>query len=130
MCTAVGFNAHGFYFGRTLDIETSFGQKVVVIPRKKELNFKDANVLLFHHAIIGMAAVVNDYPLLFDAANEKGLCGAALRFKDNAVYFKKKSGKTNIAPFEVLLWVLSLAGSVKEAKNLIKQMNIISIRKN
>lgn len=125
MCTAVGMNFDKFYFGRTLDIETSYNQEVVVIPRKFKLDFRFAGSLIFHHAIIGMAAVVNDFPLIFDAANEKGLCGAALRFKDNAVYFKEKADKTNVAPFEVILWVLSLASSVYEAKNLIRQINII-----
>lgn len=127
MCTAVGMNFDKFYFGRTLDIETSYNQEVVVIPRKFKLDFRFAGSLTFHHAIIGMAAVVNDFPLIFDAANEKGLCGAALRFKDNAVYFKEKADKTNIAPFELILWVLSLASSVYEAKNLIKQINIMDI---
>lgn len=125
MCTAVGVNFDGFYFGRTLDIELSYGERVVVLPRRFVLEFKKAPKLTFHNAIIGMAVVNNGFPLLFDAANEKGLCGAALRFKDNAVYFKENSDKTNIAPFEVILWVLSLASSVNEAKNLIKQMNIV-----
>ena len=39
-----------------------------------------------HYAIIGMAHVADDYPLYYDAVNEKGLGMAGLNFVGNAVY--------------------------------------------
>ena len=51
---------------------------------------------------IGMAHVAGDYPLYYDAVNEKGLCIAGLNFVGNACYHAKKSGKDNIAQFELI----------------------------
>ena len=39
-----------------------------------------------HYAIIGMAHVAEDYPLYYDAMNEKGVAMAGLNFVGNAVY--------------------------------------------
>ena len=39
-----------------------------------------------HYAIIGMAHVSGDYPLYYDAMNEKGLGIAGLNFVGNATY--------------------------------------------
>lgn len=40
--------------------------------------------------MIGMAAVIDDYPLYYDAMNEKGLCMAGLNFPGNACYLSRK----------------------------------------
>lgn len=37
-----------------------------------------------HYAVIGTAHVAQDYPLFYDAANEKGLAMAGLNFVGNA----------------------------------------------
>ncbi len=127
MCTAVSVNFKHFYFGRTLDLDYSFGQRVVILPRKFKLNFKCKESLVFHYAIMGMAAVKENFPLFFDAMNEKGLCFAGLRFQNNAYYGKILENRTNLAPFELPLWILSLASSVTEAKNLLRDINIVDI---
>lgn len=46
-----------------------------------------------HYAIIGMAYVIEDYPLYYDAINEKGLGIAGLNFVGNAVYHDEKKEK-------------------------------------
>ena len=33
MCTAATYQSAGFYFGRTLDYEVSYGNQIVIIPR-------------------------------------------------------------------------------------------------
>ena len=38
-----------------------------------------------HYAIIGMAHVAEDYPLSYDAMNEKGVAMAGLKIVGNAV---------------------------------------------
>lgn len=97
------------------------------MPRKFKLDFRCEKSLTFHHAIVGMAAVNNNFPLFFDAVNEKGLCVAGLRFANNAYYGDVLQGRTNLAPFELPLWILSLAGSLGEARNLLAQINIANI---
>ena len=46
-----------------------------------------------HYAIIGMAHVAGDYPLYYDAVNEKGLAMAGLNFVGNAVYQEVEEGR-------------------------------------
>ena len=86
MCTAATYLTKNFYFGRTLDYEFSYKEEVTVTPRRFLLPFRHADSLKSHYAIIGMAYVVDNYPLYYDAINEKGLGMAGLNFVGNAVY--------------------------------------------
>lgn len=74
-----------------------------------------------------MAYVVNDYPLYYDAMNEKGLAMAGLNFPENAFYAKCRQDKNNIAPFELIPWILAKCQNVQEAKQLLKQTNLADI---
>ena len=127
MCTAITYNTNDFYFGRTLDNEFSYGEQVVITPRNYKFSFRGGKVLNNHYAIIGMAYVVDDYPLYYDAMNEKGLCIAGLNFVGNAYYQKMQYGKTNVAQFELIPFILSHCATVGEAKEQIKNINITNI---
>ncbi|MBR2044405.1 MAG: choloylglycine hydrolase [Clostridia bacterium] len=124
MCTAISFNSTDHYFGRTLDYDYGFDTKVVITPRNYPFVFGGNVTVKTHYAIIGAAVVEDDYPLYFDAANEKGLCMAGLNFVGNAVYKKNVTGKDNIAQFELLPWLLSTCSSVKEARKKLEKINI------
>ena len=50
-----------------------------------------------HYAMIGMAYVADDYPLYYDAVNEKGLGMAGLNFVGNAKYQDVQTGRENVA---------------------------------
>ena len=39
MCTCIAYENGDFYFGRNLDLDCSFGEKVVVTPRNFSLHF-------------------------------------------------------------------------------------------
>ena len=95
MCTAISYKTKDFYFGRTLDYEISYGERIVITPRDFKLEFRKTFDIEHHYAMIGMAAVANDYPLYFDAMNEKGVCMAGLNFPDNAKYYEEKNISTN-----------------------------------
>ena len=86
MCTAAAYKTKDFYFGRTLDYEFSYGDEIAVTPRNYVFDFRHAGKLENHYAIIGMAHVAGDYPLYYDAINEKGLGMAGLNFVGNAAY--------------------------------------------
>ena len=86
MCTSIAMKTKDFYFGRTLDLECGFGERVVITPRNYPFFFREAGVMLTHYAMIGIASVSDGYPLYAEAANEKGLCMAGLNFPDNAFY--------------------------------------------
>ena len=77
MCTAANLQTEdNHYFGRNLDLEYSYNETVVITPREYEFKFHQVDNITSHHAIIGMAYVVEDYPLYYDACNEKGLAMA------------------------------------------------------
>lgn len=127
MCTAISYENGGFYFGRNLDLEYSFKNEVTITPRKYKFKFKKEDIISNHYAMIGTSIVVNDYPLYFDAVNEKGLGIAGLNFKGFAVYKDFDDTKINITPFELIPYLLSKYSSVSDVKSIIKDINIINI---
>ena len=126
MCTAATYKTKDFYFGRTLDYEFSYGDEVTITPRNYPFHFREKGDIDSHYAIIGMAYVAENYPLYYDAINEKGLGIAGLNFVGNADYKEKMEGKDNITQFEFIPWILSQCGTVKEAKDLIEKMNFLN----
>lgn len=127
MCTAVTYKTKDFYFGRTLDYEFSYKEEVTITPRNYEFKFKNKDAINSHYAIIGMAYVAENYPLYYDAINEKGLGIAGLNFVGNAYYNDIQQNKDNIAQFEFIPWILSQCSTTEEAKNLIEKMNLVNI---
>ena len=125
MCTAATYKTKDFYFGRTLDYEFSYGDEVTITPRNYKFVFRHMGEVASHYAIIGMAYVVADYPLYYDAINEKGLGMAGLNFVGNAVYQQVEEGRENVAQFEFIPWILSQCASVAEAKERLEGMNLV-----
>ena len=124
MCTAIGFKTQDFYFGRTLDNEFSFGEEVTITPKNFPFRFRFTNEMKSHYAIIGMALVVNNFPLYFDGMNEKGLCIAGLNFVGNASFENCDHDALNIAQFEFIPYILGRCATVKETKKEIEKINI------
>ena len=124
MCTAATYKTNDFYFGRTLDYEFSYGDEVTVMPRNYPLKFRAAVGLEKHYAVIGMAHVAGDYPLFYDAINEKGLGMAGLNFVGNAYYRDETEGKDNVAQFEFIPWILARCATLDEARALLENVNI------
>lgn len=127
MCTAATYKTKDFYFGRTLDYEFSYGDEVTITPRNYPFHFVEKGNITAHYAIIGMAHVIENYPLYYDAVNEKGLGMAGLNFVGNADYKEKVEGKDNITQFEFIPWILSQCATVKEARNLVEKINLLNI---
>lgn len=124
MCTAATYKTKDFYFGRTLDYEFSYGDEITVTPRNYAFDFRHTSACTSHYAIIGMAHIVGNYPLYYDAINEKGLGMAGLNFVGNAVYAKPVSGKENIAQFEFIPYILGKCANINEAKSLLASINL------
>lgn len=127
MCTAVTYKTNDFYFGRTLDYEFSYCDEVTITPRNYPFSFKYLGEINTHYAMVGMSYVANDYPLYYEAINEKGLGVAGLNFVGNAHYNDFVEGKDNIAQFELIPFILSKCTTVKEVKNLLNNINIVNI---
>lgn len=126
MCTAATYKTKDFYFGRTLDYEFSYGDEVVVTPRNYPFQFREKGTMESHYAMIGMAYVGGNYPLYYDAVNEKGLGIAGLNFVGNAVYRERRENKDNIAQFELIPWILGQCSTVREARGLLQRINILN----
>ena len=128
MCTAMSFTqGDGHYFGRTLDLDRPLGEEVAVTPRDYPLRFRLAGTLSHHHAMIGMALAGEGYPLYYEAGNGAGLAMAGLNFPGNARYRPPEEGRDNIAPFELIPWVLAQCATVGEAEGLLERANLTDL---
>lgn len=125
MCTAISYQGGtGHYFGRNLDLEFTYREQVAVTPRNYPFHLRSGLKLTQHYAMIGMATMSAGYPLYYEAVNERGLGIAGLNFPGNAVYHCKACGKQNIAPFELIPWILGQCANVAEAKKLLFNLNV------
>ena len=78
MCTAITYQPRELYMGRSLDYEASYGEEIVMLPRRFPLRFRHGGGSEQGYAILGTAHVADGYPLYYDAVNEKGLGIAGL----------------------------------------------------
>ena len=127
MCTAITFKAKNHYFGRNLDLERRFSESVTIMPRGYQIKYKNGEVDSAHYAMIGMATVVDNYPLYYDATNEYGLSIAGLNFVGNACFEKCNGGLSSIAVFELIPYLLSKCKTVSECEVALKEINIQNI---
>ncbi len=126
MCTSISLTTKDHYFGRNLDMECSYGEKVIITPRNYPFKFKHLRENQNHLAMIGIGINVDDYPLYYEATNEKGLSMAGLSFKTSAVYNDFNIDKENICVFELIPYVLGNCSSVDEARELLDNINVVS----
>lgn len=127
MCTAISYKTQDHYFGRNLDLEYSYEESITITPRNYPFPFRKEATLEHHYALIGVAYVHSEYPLYYDAVNEKGLGMASLNFPGNAVYQCEKENMHNITPFELIPWILGQCQSVQEAKELLQKTNLLKV---
>ncbi|MBE6732460.1 MAG: choloylglycine hydrolase family protein [Ruminococcaceae bacterium] len=126
MCTALTYKTENHYFGRNLDLERGYGEEVVITSRNYPLMFRHTKVIKNHYALIGTAAVVDGYPLYFEATNEAGVSMAGLNFPQNAVYYDLMEKKTNIASFELIPYLLGTADSIDKVRQMLSKINVVN----
>lgn len=126
MCTAISYTTKAHYFGRNLDLEYNYNECICITPRSFPFSLRNGQALKSHYAAIGMATVQDDYPLYYDAINEKGLCIAALNFPESAFYPKTAGGFT-LAPFELIPYLLMRFDSVKACLPLLRTLSVIDL---
>jgi choloylglycine hydrolase len=118
-------------FGRTLDLDTHFGERVILTRPHTPLRFGSLPTLTSHHALLGMGAAEDGYPLYADAMNDQGLCMAGLRFAGETVYADCKeaerpsAGRMNLAPWELIPYLLGTCASVEEAKLTLESVRVV-----
>ena len=127
MCTAAIYKTDCFYFGRNLDLDFHYHEEVTITPRAFPFHFRNGKTLENHYAMIGMATVEKDYPLYYEATNEMGLSLAGLNFPGNAVYYPWEEGKDNIAPFELIPWILGQCANTNQALEKLDSLNLWNV---
>ncbi len=126
LCTAIRLTTRDTYGGRNLDLEYAYKEEVAVMPRRFPLSFRAMPQSDAHYAMIGTAFVPQTMPLYYDAVNERGLSMAALNFPVYAQY-ARPTGEGEIAPFEVIPFVLSTCASVDEATALLQTVTVAAM---
>ncbi len=124
MCTAIKV---GSFAGRNLDIEKSYGESLIVTPRKYVLHLRKSEDISEHYAFFGIGTVSDGYPLYYDAVNEHGLYIAGLNYVGYAKYHSPNTSKVDLAPYELIPYLLSACKSVSEAKSKLKDINLVNI---
>lgn len=128
MCTAATFKTRNHYFGRNFDYEISYDEEIIIFPRNFNLEIRHEDDLNTHNAIVGIAAgMIKDYPLFYDAVNEKGLAMGGLNFQDYAVYSNDiDDSKNNICEFEFIPYILGKCDTLEEARKEIEGINLLN----
>lgn len=128
MCTSFtyqmedGSNA----LARTMDFSFILDPDAIFIPRGYTWDTHVADSAhTVRYAFAGLGR--HDKSFLFaDGVNEEGLGCAALYFPGFATYHQDAvEGKTNLAPHEVVMWMLSSFASVSEVRTAIQELNLI-----
>lgn len=127
MCTCIDFTTKDHYFGRTLDLEYRFDEKVVITPRNYCFALKNGTTIRTRYAMIGMASVKENYPLYAEATNEKGLSIAGLNFLGNACFFPEDKSRFNLTPYELFPYFLGLYSTVADLREILPDLNITDI---
>lgn len=127
MCTAVSLKTRDHYFGRNLDLEYRFRERVTITPRRFSLRFSRMPQMNTHYAMIGMASVMDGYPLYYEATNERGLSMAGLNFPESAYYPPEKTDADNVSPFELIPYVLAQCDTADEAHALLARTHLADI---
>lgn len=127
MCTAISFNAKNHYFGRNLDLERRYKESVTITPRNYVFHYKSGEIERKHFAMIGVSMVLDDYPLYYDATNEHGLSIAGLNFVGNAYLGARVPEKINLAPYELIPYLLGKCKNVDECEEILKDINLVDV---
>lgn len=128
MCTGLSIRGSKHYFGRNLDLEYDFGPEVTITPRTYPLTFTQEEGSADHYAMIGMASVMDNYPLYAEAINEKGLGMAGLHFAMYGGYpAPQKDSTYHVAPFEFIPWVLSQCATLAEAEEKLRSLTLTDV---
>ncbi len=131
MCTALTLRTKDGYhiFGRNMDLSYSFNQAVTLVPRNYKYRDRiTGDMKANKYAIIGMASVFDEYPAFADGMNEKGLGCAGLNFPGYSYYEENRvQDKTNLAPYDLILWILSNFETVDEVAKELQNVELVAV---
>ena len=124
MCTSILYSNR--FFGRNLDVFSSYDEKIMFIPRGTNFSLKRYEKIKTIYSIIGIGKYYDSFPFFFDAINEKGIGISGLNFVGNAYYNDYNQSKINLAPYELILYLLGHCSSLNEVIEELKNINILN----
>ena len=147
MCTAIGWQGKHFMFGRNLDLEYGFRERVTQVARGSLLRFAAMPPARTAYAMLGMAAEEGGFPLFAEAVNECGLCAAGLYFphsarmraagdrqgaagdRQNAEGAAEKTAAAGraVAPHEMVAALLARCADTRQARAFLQGAEVVSI---
>lgn len=131
MCTAITLKTseNHHLIGRNFDTKPMNDLAVTVAPRGfNYLNNVTNQEIKSKYAFLGMSMFYQKHIIFADGINEKGLCCMILNlpkfasWKDHLI-----EGKANVAPYDVILWILSNFSTLSEVKEGLKSLNIVAL---
>ncbi|KRK98881.1 Choloylglycine hydrolase [Secundilactobacillus odoratitofui DSM 19909 = JCM 15043] len=128
MCTSVTFlSTTGDHFlARTMDFAFELDGRPVVIPRHQTFTNDPEDSYTTTYSFVGAGRNFGHY-ILVDGVNEHGLSAAALYFSGEASYAPAPvDGKVNLAPHEVLNWLLGNNTDCADLGSKIDTLNIFN----
>lgn len=128
MCTCINLSyKNSYYFGRNMDLNYSFNERIIIVPKNYLFKFKKEKEIKTHYSFIGIGTIIDNYPLLAEGSNEFGISIAALNYPIECQYHNLNKDKINLAPYELPLLILSKCKDLKDIRKIIKNLNLINI---
>lgn len=117
------------FLGRTLDLAHSFQQAPLLLPRGLRYLSRASGVReTLRRAVLGMGSLIHGHPVLAEGMNEAGLACICLGFPGCAQYAPDPAGgKTNLAPYDFLLWALSGHDTAAEAAAALHTLRLVDV---
>ncbi|WKY45883.1 choloylglycine hydrolase family protein [Eubacteriaceae bacterium ES2] len=131
MCTSLTYktNDEHHFLARTMDFAFLFKPEVLIYPKNYDFRlYMSDDLLPVKYAFMGFGQSFEDnYDGFADGVNEKGLSCAALYFPGYAYYSNQHSEKkNNIAPYEVVPYILSQCDSIDSVIELMRNTNLLA----
>lgn len=135
MCTSLALMAQdkSIIHGRTMEWGTfDLNTRLVVIPRAFEFSSTlsdgvPGKAWKAKYGAVGFDAIGKDY--FMDGMNEKGLSVSLLFQPGTTQYqeFKAQEAENSLAPVDMLTFMLTMASSVEEAREVISDVRVVPV---
>lgn len=127
MCTSFTLTAHGqTFFARTMDFAFLLDGEPIVMPQGYQWSLQLGRQVTNTYGFVGTGKQLEEF-LFIDGVNEKGLTIAELYFSNEAVYCEYTAEKINLAPHELLHWVLGNVADIPDLYQKISRINLVQI---
>lgn len=130
MCTSIFTKTLNdeYILSRTMDFSFPLDAAPMYIPKGYQWVSATKEKMTTKHAFIGAGRLLGDTYFVADGVNEAGLSAAELYLPGEVKYNKESNPtKTNVAPHELILWLLGNCETVDEVAKKIGHFNLMEI---